>query len=260
MTEVSVITATLNSSRWLQRCIDSVLAQQNVSVQHVLIDGGSTDGTIDMLKSQTDPRIRVVLGRDSGVFEAWNKGLRVATGDWILFLGSDDFLLSPEVFELAMQSLRSKTGQRVFAYGELLKGNADGTGIPEKSVYIPAHDKIWGGPTRPFPPHPSTFHGRALFLRAKPFDESYRYSADAKFFFENAKTSQILSLQVEVTWFSIGGLTNRPGNQLVRWRESDRLRKELEMKPPLFCYVRSLLSAIKWDGKHLLNKLWKWLC
>lgn len=247
MTDISVITATLNSSQWVQRCIDSVLSQQNVSIQHVLIDGGSTDGTIEILKSQKDPRVHVLLGRDSGVYEAWNKGVRAATGDWILFLGSDDFLLAPDVFERAMESLRGKAGKRVFAYGSLLKGNVDGSGAPELFGYWDPLQEHWDGLFKSFPPHPSTFHSRALYDTGAIYDESYRYSADAKFFFQNSLNAEVLYLAFDVVWFSLGGISNRRGNHLSRWLEIKRLRHELMMKSPVFMLFKSLGSAFKND-------------
>jgi glycosyltransferase involved in cell wall biosynthesis len=245
LTDISVMTATLNSEAWLQRCIDSVLEQESVAVQHVLIDGGSTDGTIDILNCQKDPRVHVLLGQDSGVYEAWNKGVRAATGDWILFLGSDDFLLAPDVFRKAMDLLHDKRGQRVFAYGNVLKGNVDGSGTPERYGYWDPTSKAWGGPTKPYPPHPSTLHSRCLFDTAAPFDESYRYSADAKFFFRNFKSSTVMYLDMDVVWFSNGGLTNQRGNQLARWNESNRLRREMDMKPKKIVLLKSFLSALK---------------
>lgn len=254
VTDISVITATLNSREWLQRCIDSVLAQQNVSVQHVLIDGGSTDGTIDVLRSQTDPRVHVLLGRDSGVYEAWNKGVRAATGEWILFLGSDDFVLGPTVFEFAMTCVSDKTSQPVFAYGNVLKGNVDGSGIPERYGYWDPAAPCWSWPTRSYPPHPSTFHSRKLFEMGAAYDESYRYSADAKFFFQKSQSAEILHLDLDVVWFSRGGLTNRKGNHLARWLESNRLRQELAMKRPAHVLVKSLLSAIKHDTLHWISQ------
>lgn len=245
LTDISVITATLNSEAWLQRCIDSVLEQENVAVQHVLIDGGSTDGTIDILNWQKDPRVHVVLGQDSGVYEAWNKGVRAARGDWILFLGSDDFLLAPDVFRKAMDLLHDKKGQRVFAYGNVLKGNVDGSGTPERYGYRDPALKAWGGPTKPFPPHPSTLHSRYLFADYPWYDESYRYSADRKFFYENQSNAEIYYLDFDLVWFSTGGLTNQRGNQLAQWYESNRLRRDLDIKPRKFVLLKSFLSALK---------------
>jgi len=256
LTDISVITATLNSEAWLQRCIDSVLEQENVAVQHVLIDGGSTDGTIDILNCQKDPRVHVLLGQDSGVYEAWNKGVRAARGDWILFLGSDDFLLAPDVLRKAMDLLHDKKGQRVFAYGNVLKGNVDGSGTPERYGYWDPTSKAWGGPTKPYPPHPSTLHSRELFAAYPWYDETYRYSADSKFFHENQNDAEIHHLDFDMVWFSTGGLTNRKGNQLHRWRESNRLRRELAMTPPIHVLSKSFLSALKHDSIYWLSNIW----
>ena len=255
MTDISVITSTLNSSEWVQRCIVSVLAQEDVRVQHVLIDGGSTDGTVDILKAQTDPRLTIVLGRDSGVYEAWNKALKHVTGQWILFLGSDDFLLNPQVFKRAMERLRDVKERRVFAYANLLKGKVEGRGVGDRYLYCELPPRQWGGPTPPFPPHPSTFHSRELFTGPSSFDEAYRYCSDAKFFHQNSGSSRIIELKFDAVWFSRGGLTNRGGNQIERWLESNALRKELNIKTPKWVMFRSFLSAVKTDVKFWFQKL-----
>lgn len=247
MTDITVITSTLNSSQWLQRCIDSVLCQTHTSLQHVLVDGGSTDGTIDILQSQIDPRVDVLLGRDSGVYEAWNKGIRAATGDWILFLGSDDFVLEPDVFERVMETLRAQSGERLFAYGNLLNGPVDGHGTADRFGYWDPLDDRWIGPMKSFPPHPATFHTRDLYGSQSPYDESYRYSADAKFFFQHATNASVIYLGFDIVWFSKGGLTNRNGNQLSRWVENNRLRRELKFPFRPYTLFRSFASAIKND-------------
>jgi glycosyltransferase involved in cell wall biosynthesis len=85
---ISVITATLNRERHLIRAIESVIAQGHNDVEHIIVDGASTDGTLDMLKAY--PHLTVISEVDSGLYEAWNKGLRRATGDIICILNSDD--------------------------------------------------------------------------------------------------------------------------------------------------------------------------
>ena len=90
---ISIITPTLNCREYLVQCLQSVLSQGHSPIEHILVDGGSTDGTLDILRrySQEYPqRIKLITGRDAGPGEAWNKGLAAATGEIMGWLGSDD--------------------------------------------------------------------------------------------------------------------------------------------------------------------------
>ncbi|MGD1102573.1 MAG: glycosyltransferase family 2 protein, partial [Terriglobia bacterium] len=90
---VSVITPVLNGRKYLEKCIESVLSQSYPHVEHVFVDGGSSDGTLDILKryNQSYPqRVRFITGTDKTPEDAWNKGLLLSKGDILGWLGSDD--------------------------------------------------------------------------------------------------------------------------------------------------------------------------
>ena len=87
---VSVITATFNAVATLPECLKSVRDQQYPRVEHLVMDGGSTDGTLQLLQTFMRPGLRVYSEADSGIYDAWNKGLQQARGEWIAFLGADD--------------------------------------------------------------------------------------------------------------------------------------------------------------------------
>lgn len=87
---VTVITATYNAQKDLEGSIKSVIAQSYRNIQYIIIDGGSNDGTLEIIKKY-EKYISIVLSeKDNGIYDAWNKGLKLATGDWITFLGADD--------------------------------------------------------------------------------------------------------------------------------------------------------------------------
>jgi glycosyltransferase involved in cell wall biosynthesis len=90
---VTVVTAVFNGEKDLASCLESVLAQDYPNIEHLILDGGSRDGTLDVLRQYDD---RIALWKsapDKGVFDAWNKGVAEARGEWICFLGSDDEFL-----------------------------------------------------------------------------------------------------------------------------------------------------------------------
>lgn len=117
---ISIITVTYNAAEDLERCISSVQSQSYPNIEHIIIDGASTDGTIEILKKQ------FALGNiaywqsepDSGVFNAMNKALKYTKGDWVYFLGADDFLY-PEFSEMAKLLKKPNT----IYYGQCLWGD-----------------------------------------------------------------------------------------------------------------------------------------
>jgi glycosyltransferase involved in cell wall biosynthesis len=104
--EISVITAALNRIGTLEHCLRSVAAQRGVSVEHIVIDGGSTDGSQEVLRSWSDRLTAWVSEPDGGIAEAMNKGLQRATGNWILFLHADDELLAPDSLAQVLATLK----------------------------------------------------------------------------------------------------------------------------------------------------------
>ncbi len=90
---VSVITAVFNGEAFIASCIESVLSQDYPNIEHIVLDGGSTDGTVAILRKYQDQIAFWQSEPDKGVFDAWNKGLDLARGEWIAFLGADDCYL-----------------------------------------------------------------------------------------------------------------------------------------------------------------------
>ncbi|MBP9970812.1 MAG: glycosyltransferase, partial [Paludibacteraceae bacterium] len=92
--KISIIIATYNASKTLNRCLDSIVSQKNSEVELIIIDGGSTDETLSVINSYSSDIDYVLSEKDNGLYDAWNKGIKAAKGDWIMFLGADDQLLS----------------------------------------------------------------------------------------------------------------------------------------------------------------------
>ena len=102
---VSVVTVSFNSAKTIRRTIESVLGQTYQRIEYILIDGGSTDGTISVISAYADKVNFFISEPDQGIYDAMNKGVCAATGDWIHILNSDDYYASPEVIELAVRVL-----------------------------------------------------------------------------------------------------------------------------------------------------------
>lgn len=116
---VSIITTTLNSSKYLDLCVQSVLNQSYPNIEHVFVDGNSTDDTLDILtkyKSMYPGRIRFISEPDKSAGEAWNKGLRMAKGDIFGWLGSDD-IYEPDAIKVVVEFFRANP-EAYFVFGD----------------------------------------------------------------------------------------------------------------------------------------------
>lgn len=160
---ISVVTAVRNGRGTIDACLDSVAAQRYAGLEHVVVDGASTDGTVDRLRLRTDARLRWVSEPDAGVYDAMNRGVGLATGDYLLFLGADDVLLV-DLVEVA----RYLVDARTIYYGD---------------AYWPARGRRYDGPfgasklARRNICQQAIFYPRAVFERHS-FDLRYRLQAD----------------------------------------------------------------------------------
>jgi glycosyltransferase involved in cell wall biosynthesis len=168
---VSVITAVFNGESSLRSCLESVLSQDYENIEHIVMDGGSSDGTVDLLASYSN---RIALWKsepDAGIYDAWNKALIEARGEWICFLGADDEFLPGAVS----------------AYMALAAAHPEAEYLSAKIRVIDdaGHERTLGSrwTWRKFSramctPHPGSMHRRSLFERLGDYDTSYRIVAD----------------------------------------------------------------------------------
>jgi len=171
---VTVITAVFNGNDCLANCIESVLSQDYPQVEHIILDGGSNDGTVETIRRYEDRLALWISEPDSGVYDAWNKGLQLARGEWIAFLGADDIYLAGAIstyMKLARENPEA----------EFLSSQAR---LDHPTGYAPVFGGPWEWPrfaTAMSTIHVGTMHRRSLFERYGEFDTSYRIAADYEF-------------------------------------------------------------------------------
>lgn len=158
---ISIITVTYNAANHLQQCIDSVQDQKYPCIEHVIIDGASSDGTINILEKNSISLSFWKSEPDDGIFNAMNKGLARVKGDWIYFLGADDRLY-PEFSEMAAKL----TDQNTIYYGQCTWGNMMLGG--EFTPYRLTKDCIC---------HHSVFYPKSVFAKYK-YSEKYPTGGD----------------------------------------------------------------------------------
>ena len=180
--KISVVTATLNRKDYLPRCIEGVASQSYPHKEHVIIDGGSNDGAVELLKTyaETYPHIKWISEPDNGISSALNKGLAIATGDIFGVNGDDDFY-EPDAFATVAREFESDPLVGVVSGGCDHIRNDGSVWLSLKAGFTNRGDLIeywknWGGSS--FLPAPSTFICREVIETVGGFEEADRYAMD----------------------------------------------------------------------------------
>jgi len=170
--KITIIVAVYNGAKTLQACLDSIAGQTYPNRELIVIDGGSTDGTIEILQSNTDLITYWESQKDRGIAHAWNKALEHVTGDWIIFLGADDRLHDSHVLsEMADELKNDSVNDLVYGQINIEGGKFDGEvlgGIFKPDILI----------RRMNIPHTATFHRKRFFDDIGQFDESFKIAID----------------------------------------------------------------------------------
>ena len=173
--KISIITVVRNQRGAIEDCLKSVLAQTYENVEYIVIDGASTDGTLEVIQKYKDRIAKIVSGKDAGPYDAMNKGIRLATGDIVGILNSDDFYAGPHVLEkVAAQFLRDDT-EAMFADLVYVKPDSLDQVVRFYSGAGYTPDRFACGW---MPPHPTFFVRRELYERYGLFRTDYRIAAD----------------------------------------------------------------------------------
>ena len=241
---ISVITVSFNTATTLEDAINSVLIQSLIgSIEQIIIDGGSTDGTVEIIKKYGHKVSKWISEKDNGIYDAMNKGIGLATGDVIGFLNSDDVYVAQDT--LASVAEIFKTGCDC-CYSDLVYVNQD----LKKTIRYWKSGEYRGGKFYEgwHPPHPTFFARREIFREYGLFDTSYKIAADYEIMLRFLVRHKIsVSYLPEVTVkMRVGGESNRSLKNIIKANaEVKRAWLDNGLKPPPFIYLRKPLSKLK---------------
>jgi len=173
--KVSIITATLNSEKNISSCLNSISSQKYKNIEHIIIDGKSTDQTLEIINRHTYKPAKLISEKDKGIYDALNKGIKNATGGIIGFLHSDDIFENEYVIEELVRAFEKS--DRDLVYGNILHVHRENT----KKIF-----RIWI--SLPFrknllkegwmPPHNGLFVRRKIFLKYGVYNINFKIAAD----------------------------------------------------------------------------------
>jgi len=173
--KVSIITVCFNSCRTIRDTIESVLAQDYGAIEYIIVDGGSTDGTLEVIQEYRERISTLVSEPDRGIYDAMNKGIDLATGEIVGMLNSDDFYIDEKVVTDLVGAMRRDGVEAVFA--DLIYVDKLDVGrvrrYYDSSRWTPGRFRFgW------MPAHPTFFVKRECYLRCGRFSLAYRIAAD----------------------------------------------------------------------------------
>lgn len=249
---LSIITATYNSEKTLENTMISMLSQNYTNFEYILIDGLSQDNTVDIIKKyepkfkEKNIRFKWISEKDSGIYNAWNKGLNLAQGDWIAFLGSDDIYLQNALEKYATKAKENPLVDFIYSKVRLMNQG--------KIKYIFSDKWKWRNFKRYMQiAHVGSFHNKQFFEKYGIFNEIYKISGDYEMLLRaknNLKTIYIDEFTAEM---NDGGSSNR--SVLSAFKEATVAKIETAKISKSIAYFDFLFSLIKYYSSHFIKNL-----
>lgn len=228
----SIITAVYNNRNEIQGAAASVAEQQDVKYEHIIMDGGSTDGTIDLIKASNNPYINFESSRDKGIYDALNKGISKAKGDIIGLLHSDDLFADDHVLA-DVQAMFEAGYDGVYGDLDYVYKNDTASIVRHWKALVPDSFQFELGW---MPPHPALFLKRSVYEEVGSFDLQYKISGDYDFilkvFLKNKY--KIGYLPRTLVKMRVGGESNRSIKNVLRKSKEDFAIASKHFKIPFF--------------------------
>lgn len=251
--KISLITVTYNSEKTLSETFESVLKQKYDNYEHIIVDGLSKDKTMDIVKSyekKYNGKLRYISEKDSGLYDAMNKGIKMATGDIIGILNSDDILANDLVFEKIIETFNNDKCDGT--YSDLVFMDEETMKIPTRNFIAHKYSKKMGW----HPPHPTLYLKKEIYDEIGNFNTSYRIAADLDFMMRMIKSGYKLSYIKEylILMRSGGVSTNGLKGYLKNLKEANVVLKKNNIK---FYHIINIFRIFKtiWQGfSAKLNK------
>jgi len=217
--KLSIISVVYNNDQYIEDCIESVASQSYRNREHIVVDGGSTDGTLEVIEKHRDKITKWISEPDDGLYSAMNKGISMATGDVIGFLHSDDYYADQDVMEKVAGVFINKDVESL--YGDLVYISKSGKRILRywKSGNYRKGMVKWGW----MPPHPTFFVKRELYKRHGGFNTNLRVAADYELILRFLGKHSISThyLPEVLIKMRIGGNSNKSVKNLLRKSKED---------------------------------------
>lgn len=222
--KISIITVTFNSAATVRDTIESVLKQKYKDYEYLMIDGGSKDNTVDIIKEyepKFEGRMRWISEKDKGMYDGINKGIRMATGDVVGIINSDDFYHRTDIFTIINKAFEEDEDIQAI-YGDVRFVNPDNL---EKTVryYSCKHWKPWRFRFGFMPAHPTFFTYKENFEKYGYYQYDYHIAADYELLIRHLYTNHVPAKYIPVDFMKM----RTGGRSTNGWKANVLLNKEI---------------------------------
>ena len=238
MIKASIITVCFNSSKTILDCINSVNMQTYKNIEHIFIDSISTDETVKIIKKNCKRDFYIISEEDRGVYDAMNKGVKIACGSFICFLNSDDFYCNKNLIEVISKQFEEK--ELDIIYGNIDYINANKNFI--RTFYSPNKFK---DVLRGFQiPHPAIFiKSSHLKNLDHPFNDEYKIASDfgQQIYLAHNFDLKTLKINKSLVSMRIGGLSSGIINRVIGWLEISKIFNQITGKKGFIFLIKKVL-------------------
>jgi glycosyltransferase involved in cell wall biosynthesis len=242
--KLSVITIVYNNVRHIERTILSVINQTYTNIEYILVDGFSTDGTLEIVQQYTSQIETLISEKDKGIYDAMNKGLAVAKGDYVIFMNSGDEFYSSDTVDKVFATANDAD----IYYGETEMIDETGNSLGQRRHKAP-EQFTW----RHFKYGMSISH-QAIYIKrslTQPYDPQYQLSADIDWILQAAKKAKkIVNVHQYVAKYLVGGMSKKKHKQSLAERFAI-MRKHYGLLPTVFNHA---VIAFNLGWYWLLNR------
>jgi len=246
---ISIITSTYNAAEHLPHLIESIKEQTYKNIEWIVVDGNSIDGTIDILRENEDIISYWISEPDNGVYEAWNKVLPRANGEWIYFIGADDFFWGRDAVERIVDILVTIPKNILIAYAKVMlisnysNDELDILGRP------------WEKTKKTFKsissiPHQGVIHRKVLFEKYGKFNDLFRITGDYEFLLRHLKNNDAFFMDEIITGMRNSGISSQ-------WENATTIMKEIRLAQK----INGLrIPRILWATRYVCLMILIFLC
>ncbi len=238
--KITVITPCLNSAATIESTIKSVLAQNFADLEYIIVDGGSTDGTLEIIERYHKPFFKVITEKDSGLYDAMNKGVRAATGDVVGILNSDDFYYDSTVLKTVAEALN--VGATNACYGDLQYVDRAKTDSVVRFWRAGEYSssKLKNGW---IPPHPTFFVKKSVYNELGVYRTDMKIAADYELMLRFLlKKTIIRYIPKTLVCMREGGVSAQSfAQRMAGWNELKQAWKYNGQRPPILFIARRVL-------------------
>ena len=242
--KVSIITVSYNAEGTIADTVNSVLAQDYDNIEYIIIDGASTDKTLDILERFNQEKFILVSESDKGLYDAMNKGIQNATGDLIGILNADDIYANNSVISKVVSKVKETNVDCLYSDLKYVKEDLKTTvrNWVSGDYVSGAFKKGW------MPPHPTFFVKRKCYEKFGVFDLQFRTSADYELMlrFIHKEGLSVAYLPETTILMRVGGQSNASIQNRIKANKEDRLAWKVNgLKPGSLTFIRKPLSKLK---------------